>query len=64
VGKSSEFPSSATDMKPTKKRSKRKRLPDNDGSNSVQMDVSEENKNNLEPTEKDSESSTVTVTIK
>jgi hypothetical protein len=56
---------SATDMKPTKKRQKRKRLSDNDGINSVQMDVSKEDEDNLElQVTKDSEGSAViTVTI-
>ncbi len=56
---------SATDRKPTKRRQERKRLPDDDDddSDSMQMDVSKENNNTLEPTAKDSGSSTVTVII-
>ena len=41
-------------MKPTKKLTKkRKTLPDNDGSDSVQMDVRREDEDDVEPTAKD-----------
>jgi type IV secretory pathway VirJ component len=44
---------SVSDMKPTKKLTKkRKTLPDNDGSDSVQMDVRKEGEDDVEPTDR------------